>query len=185
MTFTAEPLSELPDLWLITPNVFPDERGHFLETWQADKFRNIGIDVAFVQDNQSSSHRGVLRGLHFQLPPHAQAKLVRVVSGEVFDVAVDIRRSSPTFGKWAGQILSDATHQMLWIPTGFAHGYIALSDHAIVAYKASAVYAADAERSLRWDDGEIGIEWPEVDGGPILSSKDIEAPVMSDADIFP
>ena len=141
--------------------------------------------MAFVQDNQSSSRRGVLRGLHYQLPPHAQAKLVRVVSGEVFDVAVDIRRSSPTFGKWAGQILSDATHQMLWIPEGFAHGYIALSDHAIVAYKASAVYAADAERSLRWDDVEIGIQWPEVDGGPILSSKDIKAPVLADADIFP
>ncbi len=185
MTFVAEPLSELPDVWLITPTAFPDERGEFLETWQADKFRNIGIDVAFVQDNQSSSHRGVLRGLHFQLPPHAQAKLVRVVSGEVFDVAVDIRRSSPTFGRWAGQILSDATHQMLWVPAGFAHGYIVLSDDAIVAYKASAAYAADAERSLRWNDAEIGIEWPEVDGGPILSPKDLGAPVMADADIFP
>lgn len=185
MTFTAEPLTELPDVWLVTPRVFPDERGQFLETWQADEFRNIDIDVAFVQDNQSSSRRGVLRGLHYQLPPHAQAKLVRVVSGEVFDVAVDIRRSSPTFGKWVGQILSDATHQMLWIPQGFAHGYMALSDQAIVVYKASAVYAADAERSLRWDDAEIGIEWPEVAGGPILSPKDIEAPVMSDADVFP
>ena len=185
MTFTAEPLSELPDVWLIKPTVFPDERGQFLETWQAHKFSDIGVEAAFVQDNQSSSHRGVLRGLHYQLPPHAQGKLVRVVSGEVFDVAVDIRRSSPTFGKWAGQILSDATQQMLWIPAGFAHGYLALSDHAIVVYKASAVYAADAERSLRWDDAEIGIEWPEVDGGPILSSKDIEAPVMADADMFP
>ncbi len=185
MTFTTEPLSELPDVWLITPKVFPDERGHFLETWQADKFRDIGLDVAFVQDNQSSSRRGGLRGLHYQLPPYAQAKLVRVVSGEVFDVAVDVRRSSPTFGKWAGQILSDATHQMLWIPQGFAHGYIALSDHAIVAYKASAAYAADAERSLRWDDAAIGIQWPEVDGGPILSPKDLGAPVMADADIFP
>ncbi len=184
MTFTAEPLSELPDVWLVTPRVVPDERGEFLETWQADKFRDIDIDIGFVQDNQSSSRRRVLRGLHYQLPPHAQAKLVRVVSGEVFDVAVDVRRSSPTFGRWAGRTLSDATHQMLWIPEGFAHGYVALSDDAIIAYKASAVYAVDAERSLRWDDPEIGIEWPELDGGPILSPKDRDAPVMADADMF-
>ena len=184
MTFSVEPLADLSEVLLVTPRVFPDERGQFVETWQADKFRDIGIDVAFVQDNQSSSRRGVLRGLHYQLPPHAQAKLVRAVSGEVFDVAVDLRRSSPTFGRWVGRILSDATQQMMWIPEGFAHGYVALSDHAIVAYKASAVYAVDAERSLRWDDPEIGIEWPDLDGGPTLSSKDASAFGLGDADLF-
>ncbi len=185
MTFAVEPLSKLPDVWVITPSVFPDERGEFLETWHADKFREAGIDVAFVQDNQSSSRRGVLRGLHYQLPPHAQGKLVRASSGEVFDVAVDLRESSPTFGRWAGHPLSDVTHQMMWIPEGFAHGYIALSDRAIVVYKASAVYLAESERSLRWDDSEIGIEWPEIADGPILSPKDAGASSLADADLFP
>ena len=185
MTFTAEPLAELPEVWLITPTVFPDERGEFLETWQAEKFHDIGIDTEFVQDNQSSSSRGVLRGLHYQLPPHGQAKLVRAAAGRMFDVVVDVRRSSPTFGRWAGRILSDATHQMVWIPEGFAHGYVSLTDPTIVAYKASAAYAAEAERSLRWDDAAIGIEWPDVGVGPILSPKDVGAPVLADADVFP
>ena len=185
MTFTAEPLPELPDVWLITPRVFSDERGDFLETWQVENFRDIGIDVAFVQDNQSSSRRGVLRGLHYQLPPHAQAKLVRAAAGEMFDVAVDVRRSSPTFGRWAGRILSDTTHQMVWIPEGFAHGYVSLTDHTIVAYKASTLYAAEAERTIRWDDPEIGIEWPDLGAGPILSLKDANASALADADIFP
>ncbi len=185
MTFTVEPFSDLPDVWLITPAVHPDERGEFLESWRADEFRDIGIDVAFVQDNQSSSRRGVLRGLHYQLPPYAQAKLVRAVSGEVFDVAVDLRESSPTFGQWAGGILSDVTNQMIWIPEGFAHGYLALSDHVIVTYKVSAVYEAEAERSLRWDDSEIGVDWPEMVGGPILSPKDAKATSLVEADLFP
>ena len=185
MTFSVEPLPELPDVLLITPRLFPDERGVFLETWRADEFGDIGIDVEFVQDNHSLSHRGVLRGLHYQLPPCAQAKLVRAAAGEVFDVAVDVRRSSPTFGKWAGRMMSDATHQMLLIPEGFAHGFLALSDHAIVVYKTSAVYAADAERTLRWDDPEVGIDWPELEGGPILSPKDADGTPLADADLFP
>ena len=184
MTFSVEPLADLPDVLLITPQVFSDTRGEFLETWQADKFRDIGIDVAFAQDNQSSSQRGVLRGLHYQLPPHAQAKLVRAVSGEVFDVAVDLRRSSPTLGKWAGRTLSADTHQMLWIPEGFAHGYVALSSRAIVFYKTSALYSVDAERCLRWDDPGVGIEWPGLDGDPILSPKDVSAVGFDDAELF-
>ncbi len=185
MTFSVEPLPELPDVLLIAPRVFPDERGIFLETWRADEFGDIGIDAEFVQDNHSLSHRGVLRGLHYQLPPHAQAKLVRAVAGEVFDVAVDLRRSSATFGRWAGRILSDTTHQILLIPEGFAHGFLALTAHAIVVYKTSAVYAADSERTLRWDDPEVGIEWPELEGGPILSPKDADGTLLTDADLFP
>ena len=184
MTFTADPLPVLGDVWVITPRVFPDERGDFFESWQAGKFRNIGIDVIFVQDNQSSSRRGVVRGLHYQIPPHAQAKLLRASSGRVFDVAVDLRESSPTFGQWDGLILSDATKQMMWIPRGFAHGYIALTDDAVVAYKTTAVYSAEAERSIRWNDPAIGIDWPEVADGPILSLRDADAPLLADADTF-
>lgn len=185
MSFVAEPLPEMPDIWLITPEMFPDERGRFLETWQADKFGDIGIDVEFAQDNQSVSHRGVLRGLHYQLPPDAQAKLVRVASGEVFDVVLDLRRSSPTFGKWAGHTLAGATQLMLWIPEGFAHGFISLTDHTLVLYKASAPYSASSERTIRWNDPTVGVEWPDVEGGPVLSAKDADAPAFADADMFP
>ena len=184
MTFVAEPLAELPDVWLITPRVFPDERGEFLETWQAGGFQEIGIDADFAQDNESLSQSGVLRGLHYQLPPDAQAKLVRVAVGEVFDVAVDLRQSSPTFGKWAGHKLSAAGHQMLWIPVGFAHGFLALTDPALVLYKASGPYAAASERTIRWDDPTLGIEWPEVGGDPILSPKDADAPTLADVELF-
>ena len=185
MTFVAEPLAGLPDVWLIAPKVLPDERGQFLETWHSGKFREIGIDVEFAQDNQSLSRRGVLRGLHYQVAPDDQAKLVRAAVGEVFDVAVDLRRSSPTFGRWSGHKLSAADHRMLWIPAGFAHGFLALTDHALVLYKASAPYVAASERTIRWDDPTVGIEWPEVDGGPILSSKDGDASAFVDADLFP
>jgi dTDP-4-dehydrorhamnose 3,5-epimerase len=184
MSFIAEPLPELPDIWLITPTVYPDERGEFLETFQAERFRRLGIGVEFVQDNHSVSRRGVVRGLHYQLPPHAQAKLVSVAAGEIFDVVVDVRRSSPGFGKWAGRTLSSETHQMLWIPEGFAHGFLALSDAAAVVYKAAATYDAASERSLSWDDPAVGIEWPEIAGGPTLSPKDLAASALADADTF-
>jgi dTDP-4-dehydrorhamnose 3,5-epimerase len=185
VTFAAEPLLEMPDVWLITPKVFPDDRGQFLETWQADKFGAIGIDIDFAQDNHSQSRRGVLRGLHYQVAPDAQAKLVRAAEGEVFDVVVDLRQSSPTFGKWAGRKLSSTDHQMLWIPEGFAHGFLALTDSALVLYKASAPYAAASERTIQWNDPTVGIEWPEVDGGPILSPKDADASAFAEADLFP
>ncbi len=185
MSFNVEPLLDLSDVWVVTPQVFPDERGEFFETWQADKFSVLGIDVEFAQDNQSSSRRGVLRGLHYQVAPDAQAKLVRAVEGEVFDVVVDLRQSSPTFGKWAGRKLSAADHQMLWIPAGFAHGFLSLTDRAVVLYKASAPYAAASERTIRWDDPAVGIEWPEIGGGPILSTKDADASAFADADLFP
>ena len=181
MKITSTGLSEVK---IVEPRVFLDERGFLLESYRARMFQEAGIACSFVQDNHSRSQKGVLRGLHYQISSE-QDKLVRVVRGAIFDVAVDIRRGSPTHGKWVGVELTEDNHKALFVPAGFAHGYIALSDDAIVAYKASAVYAADAERSLRWDDAEIGIEWPEVDGGPILSPKDLDAPLMADADTFP
>lgn len=185
MTFTAEPLPELSDVVVITPRVHADDRGLFLETWHADKFRELGLDLHFAQDNHSASNRGVLRGLHYQLPPFAQGKLVRVAHGEVFDAVVDLRRSSPNFGKWAGWVLSDVTHQMLWIPEGFAHGFLVLSKTAIVGYKATARYSAEHERAIRWDDERIGIDWPDVGTVPVLSAKDASATGFDDADVFP
>ena len=174
----------MPDVWLITPQVFPDDRGEFLETWRADQFRDLGIDVDFAQDNQSLSRRGVLRGLHYQIAPDAQAKLVGAAVGEVIDVVVDLRQSSPTFGEWAGRTLSASDHQMLWIPMGFAHGFLALTESALVLYKTSAPYSAASERTIRWDDPTLGIEWPEVEGGPLLSAKDAAAEAFTDADLF-
>jgi len=177
--------TQLPDVLVFEPKVFGDERGFFLES-----FSQRGFDAAagpghhFVQDNHSRSAKGVLRGLHFQLPPHAQGKLVRVTNGAVFDVAVDMRRSSPTFGRWAGTELSATNHRQLWIPPGFAHGFLVLSETADFLYKTTAYYAPQAEGAVRWDDPTIGIEWPEIGMAPQLSAKDQQAPLLAAAQSF-
>jgi dTDP-4-dehydrorhamnose 3,5-epimerase len=179
----ATPLA-LPEVFLIEPRVFGDDRGYFYESFNAKAFAAAtGVTVDFVQDNQSRSARGVLRGLHYQLPPAAQGKLVRVVSGEIFDVAVDIRRSSPNFGRWVGEVLSADNKRQLWVPAGFAHGFMALSEGTEVLYKTTDYYHQPAERSIRWDDPDIGIVWP-LALDPVLSGKDAVAPALKAADIF-
>ena len=162
----------LPGLLIIEPRVIEDERGFFMESFNQRQFEQVlGACVTFVQDNHSRSHRGVLRGLHYQLPPKAQGKLVRVVAGEVFDVAVDIRKYSPTFGKWVGEKLSADNKRQLWIPPGLAHGFLVLSDSAEFLYKTTDYYAPEQERCIRWDDPDLAIEWP-IEGEPVLSAKD-------------
>ena len=175
--------TSLPEVLLIEPRVFGDERGFFYESWNRRAFAAAGIAAEFVQDNHSRSRRGVLRGLHYQVE-HAQGKLVRAVAGEVFDVAVDLRRSSPTFGKWTGQHLSGANRRMMWIPEGFAHGFIVLSDSAEFLYKATDFYAPQHERTLLWSDPAVGIEWP-FDGEPLLKPKDAGGARLADAETFP
>jgi dTDP-4-dehydrorhamnose 3,5-epimerase len=162
----------LPDVLLIEPRVFGDERGFFMETFHAKRYAEAGIPGPFVQDNLSFSQQGVLRGLHFQ-NPNGQGKLVYVLQGEVFDVAVDIRLGSPTFGQWVGYILSAENKRQLWVPAGFAHGFCVTSETALFTYKCTALYAPDCEHSLRWDDPEIGIDWPLRQ--PSLASKDRDA----------
>ena len=182
MPLTATPTS-LPGVLILEPKVFGDARGFFFESFNAREFAAAtGEERPFVQDNHSGSAKGVLRGLHYQLP-HPQAKLVRVIRGAVFDVAVDLRRSSPTFGQWTGALLSDVNHRQLWIPEGFAHGYVVTSDHAEVAYKATEFWHPEHDRSLAWDDPDIGIEWP-LTGPPTLSAKDQTAPRFSDAPAY-
>lgn len=177
--------TQLPDVLVFEPKVFGDERGFFLESFSQRAFdAAAGPGHQFVQDNHSRSAKGVLRGLHFQLPPHAQGKLVRVTAGAVFDVAVDMRRSSPTFGRWVGVELSATNHRQLWIPPGFAHGFLVLSETADFLYKTTAYYAPQAEGSVRWDDPTIGIEWPDIGMAPQLSPKDQQAPLLSAAASF-
>jgi dTDP-4-dehydrorhamnose 3,5-epimerase len=177
LSMVFEELS-LPGLLLITPQVFADERGFFLERYNQQVFQEAGgVDVTFVQDNHSQSTRGILRGLHFQAPPFAQDKLVWVTRGEVFDVAVDLRRASPTFGRWHGVVLSEINKQMLLLPVGFAHGFAVLSDVADFQYKVSVPYSRAHERGLRWDDPEIGVLWPVTD--PILSVRDAQQPALA------
>jgi len=173
----------LPGVMLIEPKVFGDDRGFFLESWNAAAFAAAGLDIAFVQDNHSRSARGVLRGLHYQLGT-PQGKLVRVTSGAVFDVAVDIRRSSPHFGQWVGYELSDANKRMLYVPPGFAHGFLVLSDTADFLYKCTTLYNPPADRGIRFDDPAIGIAWPDVGIAPMLSGKDAVAPMLADAEVF-
>jgi dTDP-4-dehydrorhamnose 3,5-epimerase len=166
--------TRLPEVLIIEPRVFGDERGFFMESWNKARFDEaVGRLVDFVQDNHSRSTRGVLRGLHYQIQ-RAQGKLVRVVRGRVFDVAVDLRRSSPRLGQWVGVELSAENHRQLWIPPGFAHGYLTLSDTADFLYKATDFYAPEHERTLTWDDAHVGVEWPlaELDAAPVLSAKD-------------
>ncbi len=178
--------TSLPEVLILKPTVHGDARGFFMESYNERLFRDsTGHDVQFVQDNHSHSARGVLRGLHYQLPPHAQGKLVRVVSGRVFDVAVDMRRDSPRFGKWAGVELSAENSRQLWIPSGFAHGFLVLSESADFVYKTTAYYAPTAERTVRWDDGKIGIAWPLAHGAmPAVSPKDAAAPELDQAEPF-
>jgi len=175
----------LPDVLLIEPKVFRDPRGFFLESFNQRAFDEaVGREVRFVQDNHSRSTRGVLRGLHYQLPPHAQGKLVRVASGAVFDVAVDMRRSSATFGRWVGVELSADDQRQLWIPPGFAHAFLVLSEHADFLYKTTDYYAPQAEASVRWDDPTLAIAWPDTGVAAQLSEKDRQAPDLSQAVAF-
>lgn len=167
----------LPGVLLIEPLVHGDARGFFMETWQRERYRDAGLPAEFVQDNIALSRRGVLRGLHLQFPD-AQGKLVSVMRGEVFDVAVDIRAGSPTFAQWFGAYLSDVNRHQLYVPPGFAHGYAVTSDEALVAYKCSTYYRPDAERTIRWDDPRIGIDWPLT--APELSARDAHAPLISE-----
>ena len=179
----ATPLA-IPEVVLLEPRVFEDARGWFYESFNARSFAEAtGLDLPFVQDNHSRSSRGVLRGLHYQLPPHAQGKLVRALTGSILDVAVDIRRSSPTFGKSVTAELSATNKRQLWVPAGFAHGFLALEDGTEVNYKTTDFYAQSAERSIRWDDPDLAIAWPE---GlmPNLAAKDAAAPFFADSDTF-
>ncbi|WP_126446661.1 dTDP-4-dehydrorhamnose 3,5-epimerase [Sulfuricystis multivorans] len=174
----------IPDVLVIEPRVFTDARGFFFESYHRSAFRQAtGLDPEFVQDNHSKSVKGVLRGLHYQLPPKAQGKLVRVVQGAVFDVAVDLRKSSPTFGRWVGEILSAENKRQLWIPPGFAHGFLTLTETAEFLYKTTEYYAPEYERAIRWDDPTLAISWP-LDGAPILAPKDAAAPAFAEAEIF-
>jgi dTDP-4-dehydrorhamnose 3,5-epimerase len=176
--------TSLPDILLIEPEVFGDERGFFMETYQAQRFVAAGINANFVQDNHSGSPQGILRGLHYQIQ-QAQAKLVRVIHGEIYDIAVDIRRSSPTFRHWVGLNLSAQNRRQLWIPIGFAHGFYVLSEWAEVIYKASDYYAPQWERTLLWNDPALGIQWPLLNGqAPILSAKDAQGRLLSEAELY-
>jgi dTDP-4-dehydrorhamnose 3,5-epimerase len=172
----TEPLV-IPDVKRINPRFFPDDRGFFQQTYHYEQYRAAGIDVRFVQDNWSHSIKGVLRGLHYQLE-HAQDKLVHVIRGEVFDVAVDIRQGSPTFGQWVGEILSEENHCQLFIPKGFAHGFCVLSSEADFVYKCSDFYTPGDEYGIRWDDPEIGINWPGMNF--LIAEKDRQAPLLQD-----
>lgn len=176
--------TSIPEVVLIEPTVFGDERGFFMETWQQRSFQESVADVTFVQDNHSKSGQGILRGLHYQLE-QTQGKLVRVVSGSVFDVAVDLRQSSPSFGQWVGYELSAENKRMLWVPEGFAHGFYVMSESAEFVYKCTDYYAPQHERSLLWNDPSLSIEWPLVNQQePLLSEKDLKGELFANADYF-
>jgi len=175
--------THLDGVLILEPKVHGDERGFFLESWNERTFREAtGLSPVFVQDNHSRSSGGVLRGIHYQVV-HPQGKLVRVVRGEVFDVAVDLRRSSPTFGRWTGVVLSEQNHRQLWIPSGFGHGFLVLSEVADFLYKTTEFWMGEHDRSLRWNDPAIGIEWP-IKGTPSLAAKDRAAPLLSEAEVY-
>ncbi|MCG5078774.1 dTDP-4-dehydrorhamnose 3,5-epimerase [Paraburkholderia tagetis] len=173
----------IPDVKLIEPKVFGDARGHFFESFNAREFKERVADVEFVQDNQSRSGNRVLRGMHYQIQ-HAQGKLVRVVAGKVFDVAVDLRKSSPTFGKWVGEVLSAENQRQLWIPPGFAHGFLVMSESADFLYKTTDFWYPEHERVLVWNDPQVGIEWP-LDGGFIVAPKDQSGHTLPDLEAYP
>jgi len=175
--------TSIPEIVIIEPKVFEDERGLFFESYQKKHFAEAGITLDFVQDNHSKSQQGTLRGLHYQIQ-QAQGKLVRVVSGEVFDVAVDIRRNSPTFGKWVGDYLSAENKRLLWVPPGFAHGFYVTSSEAEVLYKATDYYAPQSERTIAWNDPTIGIIWPIGGKQPILSPKDVAGKTFGESEVY-
>ena len=176
--------TNLADCLVLEPVVHGDDRGFFIESWNSRTFDELGLDLNFVQDNHSRSSQGVLRGLHFQLNT-PQGKLVRVTRGSVFDVAVDLRRSSTTYGNWFGTELSESNKRMLWVPPGFAHGFLVLSDFADFQYKCTEYYSQKDDRGIRWDDPKIGIEWPLPDGfEPLLSDKDRDAPELARSETF-
>ena len=178
--------TRLPEVLVVEPRVFGDERGFFMESWNEKAFNEAtGAGVRFVQDNHSRSARGVLRGMHYQLQ-RPQGKLVRVIAGRVFDVVIDMRRSSPRLGCWEGVDLSAENHRQLWIPPGFAHGFLVLSDHAEFIYKTTDYYVPDDEHAIAWDDPHVGIRWPleDIAGGPLLSPKDAAAPRWPQAALF-
>ncbi len=176
--------TDLPEVLALEPKVFRDDRGFFMESYSKTRFDEAtGRELLFVQDNHSRSEKGVLRGMHYQLPPSPQGKLVRVIVGEIFDVAVDLRRSSPTFGKWTGVRLSAENCRQLWVPEGFAHGFLTTSDVAEVVYKATSYYAPAAERSIIWNDPDVAIQWP-LEGVPLLAAKDASAPRLAAAETF-
>ena len=178
----------IPEVKIIVPNIFKDKRGYFFESFNRDEFnKKTGIELNFVQENQSKSEFGVVRGLHYQLEPKPQGKLVRCVSGTVFDVAVDIRQSSPTFGEWTSVVLDNLNKKMFWIPAGFAHGFLALEENSEVLYKASEFWSNDHDRSIKWNDTNININWPLNDincSEPRLSEKDAKAPPLKNAEVF-
>lgn len=175
----------IPDLLIIEPKVFGDSRGFFFESFNSQLFREkTGVQLEFVQDNHSRSTKGVLRGLHYQLPPKAQGKLVRCVKGAVYDVAVDIRRNSPTFGKWVGVELSDDNFRQFWIPPGFAHGFVTLTETADFLYKTTEYYSPVHDRGIAWNDQDIAIQWPDTGLAPQLSAKDQQAPALVQAQVF-
>ncbi|MCK4789851.1 MAG: dTDP-4-dehydrorhamnose 3,5-epimerase [Desulfobacteraceae bacterium] len=181
MKFTPTNIS---DVILIEPEVFGDNRGFFMETWHAEKFANAGIGAQFVQDNHSKSAQGTLRGLHYQIE-NSQGKLVRVISGEVYDVAVDLRQKSPSFGRWVGKTLTAENKHMLWVPPGFAHGFYVLSENAEFVYQCTDFYAPEHERCIRWDDPDLNIDWPLPEGqSPVLSEKDQKGASFKQAEVF-
>lgn len=174
----------IPDVVIVEPRVFGDARGFFMETYRAEEFAKAGIPTSFVQDNHSGSQRGTLRGLHYQIC-HPQGKMLKVVAGEIFDVAVDIRRSSPTFGKWIGVLLSAENKRQLWVPVGFAHGIYVVSEWAELTYKVTDYYAPECERNIQWNDAKLSIDWPLVDGQPpILSARDAKGTRFQEAELF-
>ena len=175
---------DIPEVLVFEPTIFGDERGFFFESFNHEQFEQAaGYPVTFAQDNHSKSSRGVLRGLHYQLTPKAQGKLVRVVQGKVFDVAVDLRKSSPTFGQWVGEMLSAENKKQLWVPEGFAHGFVTLSETAEFLYKTTNYYAPEYERCIAWDDPNIGIDW-HITSNPELSGKDKQGVLLQDAEVF-
>lgn len=177
--------TRIADVMVIEPKVFGDARGFFYESFNQEAFNQAtGTNFSFVQDNHSRSSKGVLRGLHYQLPPHAQGKLVRVVRGAVWDVAVDIRRNSRTFGQWIGEELTEFSHKQLWIPPGFAHGFVVLSETADFLYKTTAGYAMQSDRGIAWNDPDINILWPDLGMEFLLSGKDQKQPAFRDAEVF-
>ena len=176
--------TDIPEVLIFEPEILGDRRGYFMETWRADLFAGAGVDQSFVQDNQSSSGQGVLRGLHYQIR-QPQGKLVRVISGSVFDVAVDLRRSSPTFGRWVGAELSADNNRLVWVPPGFGHGFYVLSEQAEFVYKCTDYYSREHERVIRYDDADIGIRWPLVSGvETVMSEKDLAGVSLAQADLY-